>query len=115
MLSGTPCCPASTPSAWRNAFLKEAFDLAKWIFLRFGKGDASSLRIFVSPAAQADGADANALKRENRQALEKLAAQEAQMEALLRELDEARRIATTAAKRVDEINALAAAGAATAR
>lgn len=100
----------------RNALwlLREAFDLAKWLFVRFGKGDAANLPAFAPPAAEAGGVGAGELKREKRQILEKLAAQEAQMESLLRELDDARRAATTAAKRADEIEALASAGAATA-
>ncbi len=58
--------------------------------------------------------DKGQLKREKRQVLEKLAAQEAQMEALLRELEEARQATVTAEKRADEISALASSSAATA-
>ena len=54
------------------------------------------------------------LKREKRQVLEKLAAQEAQMEALLRELEVARQTAATAEKKAEEIQALASSGAAAA-
>ena len=45
--------------------------------------------------------------RGRRQILEKLAAQEAQMEVLLGELDVARKIAATAEKKADEIQSLA--------
>ena len=104
------------PATARNALwlLREAFDLAKWLVVRFGGTDPASIPAFAQPAAEAAGADPSELQREKRQILEKLAAQEAQMEALLRELDEARRTAASAEKRAEEIEALAAAGAASA-
>jgi len=48
--------------------------------------------------------------RERRQILERLAAQEAQMDALLRELESARQAATVAEKKAEELQALAASG-----
>ncbi len=104
------------PATVQNALwlLREAFDLAKWLLVRFGKGDAASLPAFSPPIPEAGGDGQENFKRERRQVLEKLAAQEAQMDALLRELDEARRAAATAAKRADEMEALASAGAAVA-
>jgi type I restriction enzyme, R subunit len=100
------------PATARNALwlLKEAFDLAKWVFVRFGKGEVGSLPPYAPPIAN----DAGEAAREKRQFLDKLAAQEAEMESLLRDLDDVRRAATTAAKRADELESLAAAGAATA-
>ncbi|RTL92697.1 DUF4145 domain-containing protein [Ancylobacter aquaticus] len=104
--------PATTHNAlW---LLREAFDLAKWQVVRFGKADPESLPAFAAPAAGGGSAEPAKLQREKRQVLERLAAQEAQMETLLRELDEARRAVTTAEKRAVEIEALASAGAATA-
>src|SRR5258707_1288454 len=40
------------PATTRNAFwlLKEAFDLARWMFVRFAKGDAAALPQFAPPA-----------------------------------------------------------------
>ena len=78
------------------------------------KGDADAYPGFQ--ATPPDGAEDSKgqLKREKRQILEKLAAQEAQMEALLRELEAARQATATAEKKVDEIQALASSGAATA-
>lgn len=104
--------PATTKSAlW---LLKEAFDLARWLFVQFRKGNAEAIPAFEPPLADGDDDTKGQLKREKRQVLEKLAAQEAQMDALLRDLEEARRVAVTAEKQIDEIQALATSGAATA-
>jgi len=80
------------PATTRNALwlLKEAFDLARWMVVRFANGDAAALPQFAPPAPDQGGDDAKELLREKRQILEKLAAQEAQMETLLRELEEPR-------------------------
>ncbi|RAK59569.1 restriction endonuclease subunit R [Phenylobacterium hankyongense] len=104
------------PATTRNALwlLKEAFDLARWMFVRFATGDAAALPQFAPPASDRTADDTKELQREKRQILERLAAQEAQMDALLGELEEARQQAATATKQKDEIEALAAAGAATA-
>jgi len=104
------------PATTRNALwlLQEAFDLGRWLFIQYGKGNAKSIPTFAQPSP--DGADESKsqLKREKRQVLEKLAAQEAQMEALLRELEKSRQATVTAEKRADEISALASSSAATA-
>lgn len=94
--------------------IQEAFDLGRWLFVQFAKGDAAAIPAFVQPLAEAVDESKGQLKREKRQVLEKLAAQEAQMEALLRELDAAREAAVTAEKKVEEIQSLASSGAATA-
>ena len=61
--------------------LKEAHDLARWLFVQYGNGNREDIPPFKQPAApQATEV------RERRQILEKLAAQEAQMDALLQEL-----------------------------
>ena len=104
--------PATTPNAlW---LLQEAFDLARWLFVQFEKGDAASIPAFEPPLTEGDGESKGRLKREKRQILEKLAAQEAQMETLLRDLDAARQTAAAAEKKAEEIEALASAGVATA-
>jgi type I restriction enzyme R subunit len=104
--------PATTTNAlW---LLREAFDLARWMHVRFARGDAAALPQFVPPPSDRVGDDAKALLSENRQILEKLAAQEAQMETLLRELEEVRQAAAGAALQKDEVERMAAAGAATA-
>lgn len=104
------------PAAVRTALwlIQEAFDLGRWLFVQFAKGDAAAIPAFVQPLAEAVDESKGQLKREKRQVLEKLAAQEAQMEALLRELDAAREAAVTAEKKVEEIQSLASSGAATA-
>ena len=82
--------------------LKEAHDLARWLCIQYGKAKADQLPAFTQPATSHK---ANA--RERRQILEKLAAQEAQMEALLAELDEARLKAGAAEKEAAELKELA--------
>ena len=104
------------PATTRNALwlLQEAFDLSRWLFIQFGKGDARSIPGFTQPPAERDEETKGQLKREKRQILEKLAAQEAQMETLLRELEAARQATVTAEKKADEIRSLASSSAATA-
>ncbi|TPL86793.1 DUF4145 domain-containing protein [Mesorhizobium sp. B2-3-14] len=104
------------PATTRNALwlLQEAFDLGRWLFVQYGKGDASRIPAFEQPLPEPGEDSKGQLKREKRQVLEKLAAQEAQMEALLRELETARLARATAEKKVEEIAALASSGAATA-
>lgn len=104
--------PAYTRSAlW---LLQEAFDLGRWLFVQYGKGNAASIPAFGKPAPDGGDDSKGQLKREKRQVLEKLAAQEAQMEALLRELETARLATATAEKKVEEIQALASSSMATA-
>jgi type I restriction enzyme R subunit len=104
------------PATTKNALwlLQESFDLARWLFIRFGKGDAKAIPAFEQPTADGEGDSKGQLKREKRQVLEKLAAQEAQMDALPRDLEEARQAAATAEKRAEEIQALASSGVAVA-
>ena len=104
------------PATTRNALwlLQEAFDLGRWLFIQYGKGDAKSIPTFVQPSPEGTEESKDQLKREKRQVLEKLAAQEAQMETLLRELEAARQETVTAEKKADEIRALASSSAATA-
>ena len=94
--------------------IQEAFDLGRWLVVQFAKGDAAAIAAFVQPMAETVDESKGQLKREKRQVLEKIAAQEARMEALLRELDAARDAAVTAEKRIEEIQSLASSGAATA-
>ena len=104
------------PATPRNALwlLREAFDLGRWLFIQYGKGDARNIPGFEQPPAESNEESKGQLKREKRQVLEKLAAQEAQMEALLRELEAARGATAAAQKKVEEIQALASSSAATA-
>jgi len=104
------------PAAVQNALwlLQEAFDLARWLFVQFGHGDTSHIPAYEQPASTASDETKGQLKREKRQALEKLAAQEAQMEVLLLELETARQSAATAEKKAEELEAFASSGNATA-
>ncbi len=100
--------PATTRTAlW---LLQEAFDLARWLIVRFGKADPARLPAFEPPAPAGEEDSKGQLKREKRQILEKLAAQEADMEALLKELDSVRQTAATAEKRAEELAALSSSG-----
>jgi type I restriction enzyme R subunit len=104
--------PATTKAAlW---LLQESFDLARWLLVRFKKGSVAGFPTFQQPAADATDDSKGQLKREKRQVLEKLAVQEAQMDALLQDLDQARQAAASAEKRADELQALASSGAAAA-
>lgn len=94
--------------------LQEAFDLGRWLFIQFGKGDASSIPTYAQPDSAESDETKGQLKREKRQALENLAAQEAQMELLLGELEAARQVAATAEKKAEELQALSASSNATA-
>ena len=83
--------------------LREAHDLARWLFVRYGDGNAKEIPSFNQPdAPQAEQA------RDRRKVLEKLAAQEAQMGSLLQELEAARQKATVAEKKAEELEALGA-------
>ncbi|RVM95946.1 DEAD/DEAH box helicase family protein [Sinorhizobium meliloti] len=104
--------PATTRSAlW---LLQEAFDLGRWLFVQYGKGDAARIPAFELPSPPSRDESKGQLKREKRQVLERLAVQEAQMETLLRELEAARLATATAERKVEEIQALASSSAATA-
>lgn len=85
--------------------LKEAHDLARWLAVQRGGAKAAEIPAFKQPAAPQEAA-----ARERRQVLEKLAAQEAQMDALLSELEATRLAATAAEKKAEELKALADAG-----
>lgn len=104
--------PATSATAlW---LVQEAFDLARWLFVQFGKGDVASINAFVPPKHGTENESKGQLQREKKQVLEKLAAQEAQMEALLSELETAREAAVAAEKKIEEIQALASSGVAAA-
>jgi type I restriction enzyme R subunit len=100
-------CSANT-ALW---ILREAFELGGWLFVSFCNGRKDALPQFQEPVSPAQRAtdDAQA-RRERRQILEKLAAQEAQMQQLLQELEKSRAQAQTAEKAVEELAALRAQG-----
>jgi type I restriction enzyme R subunit len=67
--------------------VKEAFDLGCWLNLTYGGGSKADLPAYAEPPAEGGTAGAPA---ERRGLLERLAAQEAQMQKLLEELEAAR-------------------------
>jgi type I restriction enzyme R subunit len=83
--------------------LKEAHDLARWLLVQYGKAGVGDIPNFKHPQ-EPQAAES----RERRQILERLAAQEAQMEALLRELDSTRQAVTVAEKKAAELEAISA-------
>jgi type I restriction enzyme, R subunit len=83
--------------------LKEAHDLARWLLVQYGDAKAADIPAYKQPVVP-QAAEA----RERRQILEKLAAQEAQMDALLRDLDVARQTAKAAEMKVEELSSIAA-------
>ncbi|CAG1005867.1 Putative DNA repair helicase RadD [Rhizobiaceae bacterium] len=85
--------------------LKEAHDLARWLLVRQGQAKPGDIAAFRQPEAPQAAA-----ARDRREILEKRAAQEAQMEQLLRELDTTRQAAAAAEKKAEELDALAAQG-----
>ena len=72
--------------------LEEAFDLGKWFCLTL-HGDQAPATLEFQPPTPGDETKGR-LKREKKEALQKLAAQEQQMKRLLQELEEAREKAT---------------------
>lgn len=88
--------------------LEEAFDLARWLHVRYGNASSASIPPFKPPEAPQRTAVAGE-KRKRRHFLEKLAAQEAEVEALIGELDESRDAARVEVKSAKETAALATA------
>ena len=83
--------------------LREAHDLARWLFVHYGDGKAQEIASFKLPAQpQAEHS------RERRKVLAKLAAQEAQMESLLQELEATRQKAKVAESKAGKLEAFAA-------
>jgi type I restriction enzyme R subunit len=90
--------------------LREAFDLSCWYHVAFRKGDADSLPQFVEPAATGSPAgkeEQEQSKKERREILARLAAQEAQMQQLLADLDAARQKAQAAETKAADIQTVA--------
>ena len=70
------------------ARLREAFDIGAWLFVEFDRGSPSAIAPFREPALTV-GVDAEkqALQREKRAVVERLAAQDAQLAKVLADLD----------------------------
>jgi type I restriction enzyme R subunit len=82
--------------------LKEAFDLGRWLFVTYAQGDAATIQDFDPPkppqSAKAD------YKKERKALLEQYAKQEAQMQAVLAELEAERKKAVQQERTEAEFN-----------
>ncbi|HEX7378598.1 MAG TPA: hypothetical protein VF278_15875 [Pirellulales bacterium] len=74
--------------------LKDAHDLGRWLFMTYAAGNAAECAAFVTPPA--GGAVESQRRREKKAILERIAAQEAEMQRLLAELEAARASGTHA-------------------
>lgn len=68
--------------------LRDAHDLAKWVFVTFANGKAGDCEGFVEPPT--GGVEGASRRKEKREILQRVAAQEAQMQKLLKELEKER-------------------------
>ncbi|WP_199263475.1 DEAD/DEAH box helicase family protein [Desulfobulbus oligotrophicus] len=96
--------PVDSPAAL--ACLREAWGLGWWYFATYGGGKADECFAFQEPPEDIKAK----LKKEKKAALEKLAAQEAQLQELLQQVDALRAQAKAAEKSEAELHALKTAG-----
>lgn len=99
----------NTPTAL--AMVREAFDIGCWAWLTLDKGAREKLPAFAQPKPPAD---AQKLEKDRGRLTQQLAEREAQMQALLADLEKSRAAQTQAQTTVAELHALAARGAASA-
>ncbi len=84
--------------------LREAYDLSRWLFITFHGGKADQCVAYQTPPVGGAAGETKArLKREKKSALERLAAQEARMQALLKELEGERQRAELVEKNAAEL------------
>jgi type I restriction enzyme, R subunit len=88
--------------------LKEAFDLGRWLFVNFASGSVDACPPFVDPPE--GGADAIDRRKEKRAILERVAAQEAQLQKLLEDLESERNRADQATATASELQSALTAG-----
>jgi type I restriction enzyme R subunit len=90
--------------------LRDAFDVAKWFYLTYGGGRLADLPAFTEPKpANPDGGELGALRNEKRVILERYAVQEAQLQQMLSELQQAREKAQRAEQEAAAMKAAQAA------
>jgi len=100
----------TTPTAL--AMVREAFDIARWVFVTFDAGQAAALAAYVLPNPPAD---AKKLERDRQHLLAQIAEQEQQMQALLAQLEAAKAQKTEVVERsAEELQQLVSAGSAAA-
>jgi len=88
--------------------LKDAFDIGRWLHLTFRKGKVEDCPLFTEPPE--GGVEAAARRKEKRAVLERIAAQEAQLQKLLEELEAERSRAEQATATATELQVALAAG-----
>jgi type I restriction enzyme R subunit len=86
--------------------LKEAYDLGCWLFLAYGAGSKEDCGRYIEPKPGAGDESKEALKREKKAVLEKLAAQEFEMQRLLADLETARSQAAAAQATAEDLQFL---------
>ncbi len=89
--------------------LSDAFDLARWFYLFIAEGDRSTLKAFQPILATHEDTKGK-IKKEKKEALQQLKAQEERMQQLLADLEAQRAAVKTAEKKAEELAALLAAG-----
>ncbi|MBL78844.1 MAG: restriction endonuclease subunit R [Nitrosomonadaceae bacterium] len=90
--------PSIKSSSW---LIREAYDLAKWLFITFGGAGIEDCPQFQDPPENSTSTE-NELKKEKREALEELAKQEVQTKILLSQL-ESEKSKNVDQKELDEI------------
>lgn len=91
--------------------LAEAHDLARWLVARFNQVRPDSLPAFQPPPpGGATGASKGQLKREKKELLEQLKAREAELDAVMAELNELREAAQRTAQAPEDLHSLLATG-----
>lgn len=84
--------------------LREAWDLGRWLFATYTDGDAAAIEEFQQP--QPPKSEKSQFKKERKALLEQYAKQEAQMQALLGELEQEKQKAALLEKTAQELAAL---------
>jgi len=99
----------TTPTA--VAMVREAFDIARWVFVTFDGGMASAIHAFEPPEPPAD---AKKLEKDRQRLLAQIAEQEQQMQAILQQLEDAKAQQVTVERTSDELQQLVDGGSAAA-
>lgn len=87
--------------------LKEAHDLSKWAVVTYRKADHQSIPKFEQPRIGTSNTEKQTLTHQEKQTLQKLAAQEEQIAALLAEVEKSRQQVEAAEKKTEEIESFA--------
>lgn len=83
--------------------IKEAFDLARWMAVNFQKVAPGDLPTFIEPTKPVSGASAADKDRLKKSILQKLAAQEAELNEVLKELEDTRKKVKAAERKTEEL------------